>query len=104
LAKLSDRAFLRFYDYVTDMLIFRNNIEKSDVNNGLINEDVYCDELNCKFLFDALNSLCNNLENFQDIFYINQDDYSDDKVRLFFQNANVNLFKLCAQLYDSDSW
>ena len=103
LAKLSDRAFLRFYDYVTDMLIFRNNIEKSDVNNGLINEDVYCDELNCKFLFDALNSLCNNLENFQDIFYINQDDYSDDKVRLFFQNANVNLFKLCAQLYDSDS-
>lgn len=24
-------------------------------------------------------------------------------MRLFFQNANVNLFKLCAQLYDSDS-
>lgn len=56
LAKLSDRAFLRSYDYVTDMLISRNNIEKSDVNNGLINEDVYCDELNCKF-FSTLSIL-----------------------------------------------
>jgi hypothetical protein len=105
IAHLVDSAFLRLLRYLTDLII-----EKFDLGdmNGLdelgIFDRVYSAESNVKLLFNVFDKLVelrkDEPEFFPTIFYIDEEDFSVDKTRLFFQNPSVNLLKKCADSYD----
>ncbi|PLX01183.1 MAG: hypothetical protein C0594_13980, partial [Marinilabiliales bacterium] len=103
-AQIVDEGFLNFFWYVTDILIRKNEL--------LIENDFWLEkakqvyensEENVQFLFDCI-SLFDFLEKnepdyFDKLFYINDEDFSTEKTRLFFGNPNINLFHKCASTY-----
>ncbi len=100
LAKLSDNAFLRFYSYISDILLIKNNILKDDLSNKLLYDNLYTDPTNVEFLYNSLDILCESTQDFDDIFYINKDEYVKTKVRLFFDKPETNLFSKCSKVYN----
>jgi len=105
IAQLVDNAFLRFFRFITDILIFKNGLEVKGADDFHTFKAVYSDAENVKFLFDCLNifsakqSLSSDF--FDSVFYVEEKDFSDNKTRLFFQNSHINLFKKCADSYDA---
>src|SRR5690606_16162227 len=76
IAKLVDSGFLRFFSYITDLLIFKNNIAVEDQNDEIeVYKRVYGTKENIDFLFSCLDVLheisLNNATFFEDLFYIN---------------------------------
>ncbi|SNV32022.1 Protein of uncharacterised function DUF262 [Chryseobacterium taklimakanense] len=100
LAKLADRAFLRFYNYISDILLLKNNIERTDIKDQLLNDNLYKNPENVRFLFDALDALCNPDIYFSDLFYLQEADFSQEKVRLFFDKPEIDLLRKCAAVYN----
>lgn len=104
IAKEVDNGFLSFFWYITDLLIKKNNIDiKSEFWLDRVKE-IYGDSSeNIEFLFYSLD-LFENLEKsnpnyFENIFYINREDFAINKTRIFFNNPQVNLFHKCAETY-----
>lgn len=108
IAKMVDESFLRFFRFVSDMLIYRNNLNvKIDHFDLATYFPIYQDKKNVEFFFkclEVLTSLYNtNPEFFFSVFYTQESDFSADKVRLFFNSAEPDLFVKCIKCYDSDS-
>ncbi|MFT2011576.1 DUF262 domain-containing protein [Pontibacter sp. 13R65] len=108
IAKLVDSGFLRFFSYITDVLIFKNNIVIEDHDDEFeVYKRVYAEIENVNFLFSSLDVFQQiNLENpsfFEELFYVNSDEFDKNKTRLFFSNPSANLFKKCADSYDSSN-
>jgi uncharacterized protein YsxB (DUF464 family) len=104
IAQVVDDGFLNFFWYITDILIRKNNLIVSNefwLENA---KQVYeKNEENVQFLFKCIN-LFEELEKkspdyFSNLFYINPDDFSTEKTRLFFGAPNINLFHKCASTY-----
>ncbi len=106
IAKLVDNGFLRFFYYITDMLVYKNDIEIElsfdDFNNY---RKLYEIKENVEFLFSSFNVLCatflSNDSFFDELFYTEESDFNENKTRLFFHNAKNDLFKKCADNYDA---
>lgn len=99
-----DGSFLNFYNYITDFLIVTKEISVKEIYWLDIANAVYKNNRNnVQFLFKSLDTFVeqqkNNSEYFSQFLYINQDAFSEEKVRLFFNNAQINLFHKCAQAY-----
>ena len=106
IAKRVDNAFLRFFQYITDILITKNEIPVDDQNNGFsAYRKVYGNIENVEFLFSCLDVFSSqyktNSNFFESLFYIDETDFSIDKTRLFFFNSAIDLFKKCADNYDT---
>lgn len=106
LALKADEAFLKFYEYVTNVLINLHKIDISDRADILeIAECVYKGHKeNVTYLF-----LCLDLITFQEkkkynlflsSFYVAEDEFSGNNIRLFFESASPNLFTKCAKVYN----
>lgn len=117
LAKFVDQGFLNFFNYVTDILIIKGNIEiqrpdflLKEENVGIniqeiINNANYVykgNSENVKLLFDWLD-LFERLSHldwpFDEIFYLNDVDFRLEKTKLFGTNTSLNLFNNCVEYY-----
>ncbi|GEM55952.1 hypothetical protein FB1_21730 [Flavobacterium branchiophilum NBRC 15030 = ATCC 35035] len=104
IAKEVDNGFSAFFWYITELIIARKKIVVNETYWLDIIKRVYQESSdNVKFLFDAIN-LFENLEKkepnyFDDLFYINVEDFSLSKTRLFFNSPQTNLFRKCAEAY-----
>lgn len=106
IAKRVDNAFLRFFQYITDILITKNEISVDDQNNEFsAYRKVYGNIENIEFLFSCLDVFSSkyktNSNFFKSLFYIDERDFTIDKTRLFFFNSAIDLFKKCADNYDT---
>ena len=102
IAKLVDSGFLSFFWYISDILVIKNKINRKGLDNGELIVKLFKDnETNIEFLFSSLNmftDIHNRKEKyFESLFYIQ--GYEDNKCKLFFQNAQINLFKKCCETY-----
>jgi hypothetical protein len=105
IAKKVDAAFMRFFRFVTDILLAKeNNVIEEFIDEFEIFKKVYEKDENVEFLFSILDTFVSVYKTrpdfFSSVFYINPDEYEISKTRLFFLNASVNLFKKCADCYD----
>lgn len=104
IAKDVDNGFLSFFWYITDVLINKNRLElKSTFWLDKIVEVYKNSEENVKFLIDALD-LFESLEKekstyFEEILYMDDEDFDVEKTKIFFNNPKVNLFRKCAETY-----
>lgn len=103
-----DSSFLNFYNYITDLLIIIKEIPIPDNYWLEVANKVYGDNLdNVHFLFKCLDTFVEQQKNTPDFFYqflyIDKEDFSKDKVRLFFNNSTINLFHKSARLYDNSA-
>ena len=106
IAKLVDNAFLRFFHYVTDIIIFKNHVEIDLSTDDLLTyPKVYESIENVEFLFLCLDvfysTFSTNPGFFDSLFYIEENDFQENKTRLFFQNPMIDLLKKCADKYDA---
>ncbi len=105
IAKLVDDGFLRFFNFLTDMLIHKKDIK---IDAGLDELEsykvVYSNEENVSYLFACLDKLTvvskTDFRFFQELFYIEENGFDPQKTRLFFLNPTVHLFRKCSDLYD----
>ncbi len=102
-----DDGFLRFFNYITDMLIAENEIvfdEELDSFDKI--KIVYKDGGKVDYLFKILDLMATNRKQrpdfYESIFYTSADDFDPNKVRIFFARPNVDLFKKCAEAYDPE--
>lgn len=108
IAKLVDNGFLRFFRFITDMLIYKNHLDIELTTDDFTHyQKVYKNNENVEFLFLSLNTLfytySSNNTFFNELFYTGENDFNQNKVRLFFQNPKNDLLKKCADNYDSSS-
>ena len=103
LAHQVDNAFLNFYNFITDYLISTQNLS---IKNGYwldIAVAVYSIRENVLFLFKSLDTFVkqqkNNPTYFEKFLYVKKDEFEPEKVRIFFNNVNINLFHKCAKVY-----
>lgn len=107
IAQLVDSGFLSYFWYITDFLIIINSLKVESNDWIKIIKCVYKDKKeNIQFLFTCLD-LFEKIEKdepqfFDSLFYINESDYSGDKIRLFFNNPQTNLFRKCAEKYNAN--
>lgn len=105
IAQKVDSAFLRFFRYITDIIIAESNFKDvEDYEEFEKYSEVYSVAENTKYIFKILDLFVtldeSNSDFFNSVFYINQNDYCIEKTRLFFLNPSVELFKKCADTYD----
>ena len=106
IAKLVDNGFIRFFNYITDMLIFKQNIDVEHLLDDFdIYSKVYETEESVIFLFsslDAFGSVSSTIpEFFEEIFYTDEGDFNQNRTRLFFRDSKSDLFKKCADNYNT---
>lgn len=110
IAKEVDNGFLSFFWYISDILIKKNKLSiSSEFWLDQIKEIYKGKPENIDFLFKTLNlfeiyetgKYANDDANkyFEDLFYIQPNEFDKELTRIFFQNPQVNLFKKCAETY-----
>lgn len=109
IAQKVDSGFLSFFWFISDIIVRKQNINTEN-KFWLDNiENIYRNKPdNISFLFRSL-ELFESFESkgeynsqsiyFENIFYTKQGDFNSDKVRFFYRDAQVNLFKKCAENY-----
>ncbi len=106
LALRVDNSFLNFYNYITDLILATEGIDLTNTYWLVVAERVYSNKENVVFLFKCLDTFVtqqkNNPTYFDQLFYINKDDFSSGKVRLFFNSPQTNIFQKCARGYRQD--
>ena len=105
IAQKVDNGFVKFINYITDILIFKHNIDVETLKDEFdVYEAIYSKKENVTYLFNSLNKLYSTSKTkpnfFSDLFYVEENKFELNKVRLFFQNPKVDLFKKCAGNYD----
>jgi flagella basal body P-ring formation protein FlgA len=105
IAKLVDSGFLSFFWFLADILAIKNKINRKGLDNGELIVKLFKEnEANIEFLFSYLNLFTEihskKEKYFESLFYINE--YENNKCKLFFQNAQINLFKKCCETYGYD--
>ena len=104
IAKLVDLGFLNFFWFVTEILSTKSKMNQT--------EDFWLDKVkqvyqsnpsNVKYLFDCLDLFQKistlNDNPFNQIFYVSDDEFLSSKTKLFFKNANPNLFQKCVEYF-----
>ena len=103
LAVKVDSSFLNFYNYITDYIIATNYLHLEGRYWLEIAALVYSKKENVLFLFKCLDTFVTQQKDkpayFDQLFYINKDEFSPDKVRVFFNSPQANLFQKCARVY-----
>ena len=101
-----DNSFLNFYNFVTDLIIATKGIDLANTYWLTVAELVYSRKENVMFLFKCLDTFVTQQKDtptyFDQLFYINKDEFSPDKVRLFFNSPQTNIFQKCARVYRQD--
>ncbi len=100
-----DHCFLRFFRYITDMIVYKNGQQEifhtDDITKYI---EVYKSEENVSFLFSCLDALYDNYDSEPDFFkrwfYVEDRDFDKKKSRLFFQRPVADLVLKCSELYD----
>lgn len=105
IAKFVDESFLRIFRYLTNMLIARNQfvVDAEKVEDEIsLYKKVYSDTKNINSLFKILDSIqgVNFEKYFRAFFYIKDEEQNLTKIRLFFANKSIQLFRLCCMYYD----
>lgn len=109
LALKVDEAYLKFYEYITTVIINLNDIDIS--NRADLLEIAKCvyehSPENVSYLFRCLEAM-KDQENdkyklFFSTFFLNVNEFTGTNVRLFFENPSLNLFTKCSQLYNSEA-
>lgn len=106
LAKLADEAFLRFFNYITDIIIAKENISVLNPTDEFEKYKlIYSIDKNVEFLFTILNLFYDlqksNSDFFDSIFYIEPENFNQNKTRIFFQSPTIDLFEKCSKSYNS---
>lgn len=99
---------MRFFRYITDIAVARTDSrfpEKTENNDEFeFFRTVYAQDRHVDSLFSVLNSFSEIYKKepdfFRSVFYVEPEDFSAEKTRLFFQNPSADLFKKCADCYD----
>jgi len=104
IALIVDSGFLSYFWFITDIIIVKQNINITTTDTYEIIKTVYKDKTaNVSYLFDSLDIFVNLYKNnhcfFDNTFYLTESEFSSSKTRLFFPNANIDLFKKCAEFY-----
>lgn len=106
LALRVDNSFLNFYNYVTDHIIATQGIDVENTYWLKVAELVYFKKENVLFLFKCLNTFVTQQKDspahFDQLFYIKKGEFSPNKVRLFFNSPQADLFRKCARVYRQD--
>lgn len=105
IAQIVDKGFLRFFRYLTDIIIEKKDLEDARELEELEKFDsIYSLEENVDYIFKVLEGFVKlnkeKPEFFSTVFYIDEKDFDPNKARIFFTNPNINIFKKCAQYYD----
>ena len=106
IAQKVDNGFLRFFRYITDiiMAVKQENLDNTEDEFEVFNY-IYKAEDNVTFLFDILDTFTvhnrDNPDYFSGLLYIDPKDYGMEKTRIFFINPAIDLFKKCADSYDT---
>lgn len=108
LAFVVDSCFMRFISFITDVLAFKEGVTITDVLSTSDElKKVYETKKNLLFLFDTLDCIValetRNSDFWNRLFYIDKEDFSKVKCRLFFQNPNINLLEKCLFSYTKNS-
>ena len=103
LALRVDNAFLNFYNYITDHIIATKGINVENAYWLKVAESVYSTKDHVLFLFKCLNTFVTQQKDksayFSELLYIDKNEFSAEKTRLFFNNSQVDLFQKCAKVY-----
>lgn len=108
-ALLVDTCFLRLINFITDILAYIAALPFTEINAAPEEtKAIYSDRKNLEFLFNALDALTAQHNERPDFwkqhFYSDiKEDFTTDKVRLFFVNKNVNLIENCLFDYEKAS-
>ena len=107
IAKFVDESFLRFFRYLTNILIARNEIDlvvEKFPDEISFYKAVYSNTDLLESLFEILDCIkeINFKTYFKEFFYIKDDEQSQLNTRLFFANRSIQLFRLCCTHYDPD--
>lgn len=102
-----DQSFLNYYQYITDLLITTKDIIIEDDYWLEVASTVYGNnQENVEYLFNALDVFVTQQQNDPDFFsqylYINKTNFLVSKVRMFFNSPDTNLFRKCAQVYNTE--
>ncbi|NLV29322.1 MAG: DUF262 domain-containing protein, partial [Erysipelotrichaceae bacterium] len=105
IAQAVDAGIMRFFSYITDLIIVRRHMESLNGEDELARYRIlYSDHEHVTFLFETLDLFCSmkqtNPDFFQSIFSTDRDAWLEGKVRLFFIDATEDLLKKCADKYD----
>lgn len=106
IAKLVDQSFMRFFNYMTDMLILRYaiGVDRSEEEFELYKQ-VYSNTDCVNYLFDTLDKLHKvsraDSNFFSTIFYKDESEFDTSKVRLF--TSDVDLFFSCISSYHTNT-
>lgn len=106
IAQEMDEGMMRYFHFVTDILAAVNNINISETEDLFEKSKLVYHEkpANISWLFDSLNCL-EEIEDYDDyfgkLFYINKEDFTESKSRLFFNSPTPNILKKCLTTYHS---
>ena len=107
IAQEVDRGFLSFFWFITDILIRKQEIKiESDFWLDKVKTVYKGENENVNFLFNAID-LFEKLESkdnkevyFEDLLYIDHENFEANKTRIFsYNNPQVNLFRKCVETY-----
>ncbi len=105
IAKFVDESFLRFFRYLTNILIARNQLTtdlETFPDEISFYKAVYSNANIIEALFVILESIkeIDFKSYFKEFFYVSKDDQNQSNIRLFFANRSIQLFRLCCTNYD----
>lgn len=101
-----DNSFLNLFNFITSVISFKKDLKDSNdlrytntVESSELLKTIYSNIENQNFLFDTLDAICKQEQQeptfWNDLFYIEKDDFDSQKTRLFFQHKETNLLKRC---------
>jgi len=107
LAKKADEGIMRFFAYITDIFDAKYAPLEVEENGEMgIYKRVYQSSETVNQLFDILDQMKKvyhqpdgHSMDFDQYFYIAEKDFTPEKVRFFFLNSQIDLFKKCADRY-----
>ena len=94
------------FNFITSIISFKDDLKDSNdlryantVESPELLKTIYGTIENQNFLFDTLDAICKQEQQepafWNNLFYIEKDDFDSDKTRLFFQHKDTNLLKRC---------
>ena len=104
IAQRVDESMMRFIRYITDMLVAKGqmSIDRSKdtlSRYGIVYHEHHASDFLFKVLDDFYEMYKFEPEYFSKYFYINDNDYSLGRTKLFFEKQSPDLFQKCAERY-----
>ena len=105
IAKNVDESMMRFIRYITDMLVAKGQVsidrsKEALSRYGIVYHEQYASDFLFKVLDDFYEMYKSEPEYFSKYFYVDDNDYSLGRTKLFFEKQSPDLFQKCAERYD----